>query len=294
MNDKQLLDHLSQADEYAPLMPLPEQIHTRSRALEVLDRRIAMDPTKLARLDPDTRLRDRGWLIAAAVFVTIMIAGAALLAVLDNTRSAPPATTPSIPLIGESSDAAATDAFVLIEEAYAAHSRGDAGAWFRAFFPPGNRDQNNWWAGVYVAYALADERFEISQCIAHGFGDWAGISADEPFFEEDTVAAGFRFECAMTESNAFHDAGGIVVDIVHNWVVANGTIIAAIAEGEFEQADAFNQDFRNWLLANHYDVFTRMETLPWLFPDKASIITALEYVNLFVEDSADWPRPSAE
>jgi hypothetical protein len=294
MNDKQLLDHLSQADEYAPLMPLPEQIHTRSRALEVLDRRIAMDPTKLARLDPDTRLRDRGWLIAAAVFAAVMIAGVALLAALNSTQSAPPATTPSIPLIGVGDDAVSAEAFILIEEAYAAHSRGDAGAWFRAFFPPGNRDQKNWWADVYVAYALADEQFEVSQCISHGFGDWAGISADEPFFEEDTVATGFRFECAVTESNAFHDAGGIMVDIVHDWVVAEGVIVAAISGGDFDAPDAFNQDFRNWLLANHYDVFTRMETLPWLFPNKASIITALEYVHLFVEDSTDWPRPSSE
>jgi hypothetical protein len=152
-----------------------------------------------------------------------------------------------------------------------------------------NLEGGGMWGMTYRTYAIADQQYYLSRCISHGFGDWEGI-AEEPFFEPGEFATGYRFECEANQTNAFQSPGGIAVPVVHDWVVADGVIVAAIEGGDFEEADAFNQDFRNWLLANHNDVFRRMGVMPWLYPDEDSIVEALEYVDLFVADSPDWPR----
>lgn len=290
MNDAQLLDALRAANEYPSHVRVPEQIRTPAEALRVFDEGSGGHPESL--LPAVHRIREPApkGLVAVAVFAAIMIVGTAFLAMGPNRRSAPASKSTPIPLVGAEDSAVARDAFLAVESAYSAHGSDDGTAWFRAVFPPNVRNSKSWWAGVYATYALADERFDAVRCVSHGFGNWPGISEAEPFFEEDQIATGYRFECTMDETNRFHDAGGIVVRQVHDWVVADGAVVAAVVEGDFQEADAFNQDFRNWLLANHYDIFRSYETLPWLFPSHSSLGTALEYVGQFVKESPQWPR----
>lgn len=294
MSDLHLLDLLSGADEYPISAPVPDQIRSRAEALREIELRFSA-PTKPLEHNGVQRVNpQRGLLIAAAVFAAVVIAGGAFLALTQSWQSEPVSTTTTIPLVGAENDPAARSAFLPVEAAYAAHAISDHEAWFQALFPPDLRQSSTWWADAYATYALANDRFDSVQCTSHGFGDWPGISAEEPFFEDDEIATGFRFECILNETNAFHNAADITVAQVHDWVVKDGSIVAGVVGGDFETPDSFNQDFRNWLFNNHYDVFTRYETLPWLFPSGSSLGTALEYVNQFVEESPTWPRQPGE
>lgn len=293
MNDAQLLDALARANEYPSHEQLPDSLVGPATALADLDRRIAGSSRGVHRHRSPSSGRRGGWLIAVAVFAAVMAAGAALVLFTSSRQLEPASTTTTIPLVGVEDSKAEGDAFELVEAAYANHSRGDGRAWFEALFPPEFRDGAAMWADVAATNSVAGETFHDVRCVSHGFGDWPGISADEQFPVEGAVTTGYRFECSLDETNTFHDAAGIVVSQVHNWVVADGAVVAAIVEGDFEQANSFNQDFRNWLLNNHYDVFARYETFPWLFPRQSSIAVALAYVNEFVDDSPDWPRRSS-
>ena len=105
MNDDQLLlEHLAVTDEFAPDTPLPAEAWTRDAALAEIERRVGMQTEERIRPRLPERTRSRGWLVAAAAFVAVLIVGTVMLfwpgpdrgpVVVDTpTTTVPPTTTP--------------------------------------------------------------------------------------------------------------------------------------------------------------------------------------------------------
>jgi hypothetical protein len=229
----------------------------------------------------------RGWLIAAAA-VVVLIAGLGVMALTSGEQNG------SIPVSGIDGDPAAAEAFTVIEAAYAAYNAGELYAWAVA------RDAGSLGftgepigglaglQGDHAALYAAGDRYEVAQCVSHGFGDWPGIT------DSGDPATGYRFTCKATSTNSFYGAGGIVLAEDYEWVVADGKSVAARSDGDYAPLAGFNKDFRQWLQDNHPEIAAGMQY--WRgngFPNRQDVATALEYVDQFVEDSPDWPLPSS-
>jgi hypothetical protein len=89
MNDDQLLlEHLAATDACPSETPLPEEAWSRDVALAEIERRFGMKTRERPQqVQPDYR-RSRGWLVAAAAFVAVLVIGSAMLFWL--TRSGGP------------------------------------------------------------------------------------------------------------------------------------------------------------------------------------------------------------
>lgn len=213
MNDTQLLRRLADANAYGEGTPLPETIWTSQLALREIERRTGMEPREATDqptitssvepqeaasppIEPDrvldapgqhTRSRwgSRPLLVAAAAFVVVLVAGAALVAVLslDDT----------IPVAGTSDDPAAT-----IEAYVEAYNTGD----------------------IDAVMALFSEASEVtgSPLDPRGSRGSRGLSQIRTLHQVDMGAA--ANEDAYTISNV--EVSGNTVSWDHVWVNDNG------------------------------------------------------------------------
>ena len=79
IDDQQLLEQLAATDAYAPDMPLPVAAWTHDAALAEIERRVGMRTQERTRQMPPEYKTSRGWLVAAATFVAVLIIGTATL-----------------------------------------------------------------------------------------------------------------------------------------------------------------------------------------------------------------------
>jgi hypothetical protein len=92
MNDLQILERLSKADEYAPDLPLPAQVWDQEATRVEIDRRIGSAAPPARKVAAIRSGRD-GWLIAAAAFVAVLLVGVALTLFSGNREDVVPAVT---------------------------------------------------------------------------------------------------------------------------------------------------------------------------------------------------------
>ena len=80
MNDDQLLlEQLAATDTCPPKTPLPEQAWSRDVALAEIERRVGMHTQGRTQQTPQEFKTSRGWLVAAAAFVAVLVIGTATL-----------------------------------------------------------------------------------------------------------------------------------------------------------------------------------------------------------------------
>ncbi len=245
---------------------------------------------------PDTK-PTRGRLIAAGAFAAVLVIAALAVGALQLFDS-----DDAIPVAGIEGDPAAAEAFDAVETVFVAYNAEDAEAWVnaieaeRTYVNPeaGDALRQTELANVNAAHGV-DDRIEVTQCVSHGYGDWA-LLADagegELSFASQPVSTGYRFTCDAIHTNAFHDLAGLTRVGTYEFVVADGEIIATgdIPTLGWHESFQFEDDFRQWLNVNHEDafwgiVFQGLSSLP--MPDSAE--QALEYAQRFVDESPEWP-----
>ena len=118
-----------------------------------------------------------------------------------------------------------------------------------------------------------------------GFGDWSEIGVFDV-----SIPDGYRFTCETVHTDGFHDAGGVELAVVYQWVVADGSVVAAWSRGEFAEWDAFYGEFSAWLLETYPDDWWDVVFSSGV-PTAESVPTVRQYLPLFLEESPDWPRP---
>ena len=79
IDDQPLLEQLAATDAYALDTPLPEEAWTRDVALAEIERRVGMQTEDQIRHRPPQPRTARGWLVAAATFVAVLVIGTAML-----------------------------------------------------------------------------------------------------------------------------------------------------------------------------------------------------------------------
>lgn len=249
---------------------------------------------------PDTKPA-RGRLIAAAGFAGVLVAAALTVGAMQLLDS-----DTTIPVAGIVDDPGAAEAFESVESILAAYNAEGAEAWVNAI------EAGRIYVSPEAAAALrqtelvnvtaahgVDDRIEVTQCVSHGIGDWAGVAESTPGplgFDGEPVSTGYRFTCNAIHTNAFSDIAGLTRVETYEFVVADGEIITTgdIPTRGWEQLWRFGDDFRVWLNLNHQDVYWEIVfqgNSGYPTPDNAE--QALEYAQLFVDESPDWPlQPS--
>lgn len=92
MTDPQIIERLSEADEYAPDLPMPTAVWDQDATLAEIDRRIG-SATRPANRRSAVRSGRDGWMIAAAAFVAVLLVGVAVMLFSGNREDVSPAVT---------------------------------------------------------------------------------------------------------------------------------------------------------------------------------------------------------
>ena len=214
-----------------------------------------------------------------------------------------PPGLPEGPSAADETDPEALAALAVIEGAIRAFNSGNASEWVAlrdkgSVYPSEEERQADlpaWEAHVAAEHAVGT-RMEIVDCISHGHGVWPGI-ADTPLPD----AVGFRFTCEIETTDSFRDLGGVAAIEFVEWVVDETTVIAAAGrDGDFQDWVAFTDDFVDWIFSTHPDVVDEIrffegepgagEHGQYGPPLPESVPLLVEYAQLFVDASDDWPQ----
>lgn len=154
--------------------------------------------------------------------------------------------------------------------------------------------------GDYDGY-LATFTDELAQELPRVEGwrvDNEQIEVVEPCRVVETSPTGdTAVECSTTRSNDYHGPAGIIENVTETFVVnADGKISSVENDGPccIAQWQAFNQGFWQWLEVAYPEVFEEIRPIDFdSFPgwqrDPADMLIAIQYVDEFVAQSADYP-----
>ena len=239
-----------------------------------------MQDTKLPTLQPSAPRSRRGWLVAAAAAVVVLVVGFGSWAVFGGPTDDEPVIAPgpveeAIPLIGADGDTAAQEAFASVQAAFAAHNSGDLDTWYqwREGDPEGTEHE--------FEYELAvGGMLTVEQCTYRGFQEWRIAG---------TRLTGHGFDCAAAYTDRLFEPAGIRLEMTYNWVIGEDPWSSLGTSNEFGGIpDRFASQFRDWLAATHPEVAA---TIEYADEDLApgSVPTALEYIDEFVAQSVAYP-----
>lgn len=225
---------------------------------------------------PSKQRRSRRNVMALVGAFAVAVIAVAAVATADNEDS--------IFLTGASSDPAATEAFVAVEEAYMAFNTGndrwveirDQGSVYESADRQERLEEHL--LAVFAATQTADAHLEIRSCESHGFGTWSDVADGGP-------VDGHRFTCDAVRTNSFHGATGMRFDESFVWVVSDQEVIAVASDMDIDAWVDYTQAFYFWLADVHPDAASEIEFVEWqakrIFPSTESWPTVLEYLDGF-------------
>ena len=205
----------------------------------------------------------RGWLIAAAAAVAVLVAGGLfVIAIPGSETAAPPA---------------GTDPVAVVNSAYDSLNDGDVGGWMEHYTADTFDEQV---ADLYEVLAVAGHRKEaLEPCREIG----------------ETPGGEAQVECSILEVNDFQGAAGITLTLREVFVVnadsrissADVTVVSMVQPGYY----AFAQSFWDWLLVAHPEVHAaNRPQLTTHLPDSPDQMrVALEYLDEFLAQSDVFP-----
>jgi hypothetical protein len=220
------------------------------------------------------------------------LAGAFAVAIVAVAIVATANTGDSISLTGASSDPAATEAFIAVEDAYTAFNTGDArwveirnqGSVYESATQQERLEEHL--LAVFAAAHTADARLDVLSCESHGSGTWPDVADGGPI-------DGYKFTCNAVRTDSFHGGAGMQLDESFVWVASDGEIIAVTSEGDLDawfgrvnHQFGLTDRFYFWLADAYPRVASEMTFVEWqakrMFPSIESLPIALEYVDEFV------------
>lgn len=212
----------------------------------------------------------------AALMVASAISGAVAMGLLRS--DAPPAAT--TPPVDDAGPGALTpeEAVAAVRESIDLRNAGDVGAWMQMqVFPksPGLWSQTTLWVE-------ANEQIRIDGSCQFGETSASGRLA--------TVL------CPVEVTNDVYSAAGLeLTGTLRFWVDEYGRI--DVVEEDFAAEDditLFQQAFFVWLHEHHPDVADGIERNPYNlgWPESSAAVDALPYVDEFIAESDDYPRPA--
>ena len=202
---------------------------------------------------------------------SVVLAGLLVLSACGDDGSTGP--TPTIPLSGAEDDSGAQEAFATVESAFAAFNSGDMDTW--ALWREGGQGS----AADFDFDVATGSRLAVERCSYRGLAEW----------DMEVPLTGHGFDCAATRTDDILGAAGIELEMTYVWVIGAAPDSSQGGSNEdFEAANAFLRDFRDWLAASHPDVEAGIE-FDGDTPTAASVPTVIEYVDEFVAQSDSYP-----